>query len=69
MLTTNLNYARAFFNRYLLGEACLHDDVNAKDTLNKILRKTTCTLTAYALALTDFADFVKKSGPFSSTPQ
>jgi len=48
MLTTNLHYARAFFNPYLLGEACLHDDANAKEALNKILRKTANTSTAYA---------------------
>jgi hypothetical protein len=59
MLTTNLHYARALFNPYLLGEACLHDDVNTKETLNKVLRKTIRTLTAYALALTDFANFVE----------
>jgi hypothetical protein len=37
MLTTNLHYAWAFFNPYLLGEALLHDDANAKEVLNKVL--------------------------------
>jgi hypothetical protein len=59
MLTTNIHYARALFNPYLLGEAHLHDDANAKEALNKVLRKTTITLTAYALTLKDFADFVE----------
>ncbi len=39
MLTTDLHYARAFLNPYLLGEVCLHDDVDAKEALNKVLRK------------------------------
>jgi hypothetical protein len=65
MLTTDLHYARALFNPYLLGEACLHDDVNVKETLNKILRKRACTLIAYALALKDFANFVESQGPCS----
>ncbi len=41
MLKTNLHYARAFFNPYLLGEVCLHDDANVKevwDGLFKILK-------------------------------
>jgi hypothetical protein len=68
MLTTNLHYAKAFFNPYLLGEARLHDDVNAKETLNKILQKIACTLIAYALTLQDFIDFVESQGPFLNTP-
>jgi hypothetical protein len=49
MLTIDLHYATALFNPNLLGEACLHDDANAKEALNKVLRKTTCTSIAYAL--------------------
>jgi len=37
MLTTDLHYARTLFNPYLLDEACLHDDADAKDVLNIIL--------------------------------
>jgi len=37
MLTTNLHYTRAFLNPYLLGEACLHDDVDAKEALYRVL--------------------------------
>jgi hypothetical protein len=59
MLTTNLHYAKAFLNPYLLGEVCLHNDVDAKGALNRILQKTTSTPTTYALALRDFANFVK----------
>jgi len=36
-----------------LGETHLHDDVDAKEALNKVLWKITCTPTAYALALKD----------------
>jgi hypothetical protein len=68
MLTTDLHYARALFNPYLLGEAHLHDDVDAKQALNKVLQKIVSTLTAYALVLKDFANFVKNQGPFSNTP-
>jgi len=39
-----------------LGEAHLHDDVDAKEALNKVLWKTTRTPTAYALALRDFVE-------------
>jgi hypothetical protein len=41
MLKMNLHYARAFFNPYLLGEVCKHDDANVKeawDGLFKILK-------------------------------
>jgi len=40
MLTTNLHYVGAFFNPYLLGGACLHDDVYMKKMLNHVLQKT-----------------------------
>jgi hypothetical protein len=53
MLMINLHYAKAFLNPYLLGEVHLHDDANAKEALNKVLRKTICTSTIYALALKD----------------
>jgi hypothetical protein len=36
MLMTDLHYAEAFLNSYLLGEACLRDDANA-EALNKVL--------------------------------
>jgi hypothetical protein len=35
----DLHYAGGLFNPYLLDEARLHDDVDAKETLNKVLRK------------------------------
>jgi hypothetical protein len=68
MLTIDLHYARALFNPCLLGEACLHDDANAKEALNIVLQKTTIAPTTYALALKDFADFVESRGPFFDTP-
>jgi hypothetical protein len=37
MLTTDLHYAKALLNSYLLGEVHLHDDVDVKGALNKIL--------------------------------
>jgi hypothetical protein len=37
MLMINLHYARAFFNPYLLDQAYLHDDVDVKEALNKVL--------------------------------
>ncbi len=37
MLMINLHYDGAFFNPYFLGEAHLHDDIDAKEALNKIL--------------------------------
>jgi hypothetical protein len=49
MLTTNLHYAKALLNSYLLGEVRLHDDVDAKEALNIIFWKITSTLTTYAL--------------------
>jgi hypothetical protein len=68
MLTIDLHYARALFNPCLLGEACLHADANAKEALNIVLQKTTITLTTYALALKDFANFVEIRGPFLTPP-
>jgi len=68
MLMTNLHYARAFLNPYLLGEVCLHDDVDAKEASNTVLRKIISTPTTYALVLRDFANFVESQGPFSNTP-
>jgi hypothetical protein len=48
MLTTNLPYAKALFNPWLLGETCLHDDVDAKEVLSKVLQKIISISTAYA---------------------
>jgi hypothetical protein len=48
MLTTDLHYAKALLNSYLLGEVRLHDDVDAKEVLNRILWKITITPTTYA---------------------
>jgi len=56
MLLIDLHYAKALLNPYLLGEACLLDDANAKEALNKISRKITRTPTTYALALKDFEE-------------
>ncbi len=36
-LTTNLHYVGAILNPYLLGEVRLHDDVDVKEALNKVL--------------------------------
>jgi hypothetical protein len=41
MLTTNEDYVRAFLDPYLLGEAYLHDDINAKEMLKRVLWKST----------------------------
>jgi hypothetical protein len=59
MLTTDLHYAKALFNPYLLGEARLHDDTNVKEVLNRLLQKIIRTPTTYALVLKDFANFVE----------
>jgi hypothetical protein len=64
----NLHYARALLNPYLLGETRLHDDVDVKQALNKILQKTIHASTTYALILKKFIDFVEIQGPFSDTP-
>jgi hypothetical protein len=56
---TNLYYVGPFLNPYLLGEDCLHNDANAKEALNKILRKTVCMPSAYALVLKSFTNFVE----------
>jgi len=68
MLTTNLHYVKAFFNPYLLGEVRLHDDANAKEIFNKILRKIVHITIAYALDLRKFTNFVESQGPFFYTP-
>jgi hypothetical protein len=56
-----LTLCKVLFNPYLLGEARLHDDVDVKEAFNRVLWKTTCTPTAYALA---FRDFVESWSPF-----
>jgi hypothetical protein len=58
----------ALLNPYLLDEARLYDDADVKEALNKVLRKKTSTLTAYVVALKDFANFVENQGPFFDTP-
>jgi hypothetical protein len=68
MLTIDLHYAGPFLKPYLLGEACLHDDVDANEAFNRVLQKTISTPTTYALALRDFANFVKSQGSFFDTP-
>ncbi len=65
MLMTDLHYVRAFLNPYLLGEACLHVDANAK-AFNRVLQKITHTPIAYALVL---RDFVENWSPFFNIPQ
>ncbi len=67
MLTTDLHYARALLNPYLLGEICLHNDVDVKETLNHVLQKNTNNSTTYTQALKDFVDFVENQGPFFDT--
>ncbi len=37
MLTTDLCYVGAIFNPYLFGEGHLHDDVDVKEAINKVL--------------------------------
>jgi hypothetical protein len=49
MLTINLHYVKALLNSYSLGEALLHDNVDVKETLNKILQKTASTPTTNVL--------------------
>ncbi len=68
ILIIGLHYAGAFFNPYLLGEACLHDDVHVKEALNITLQKTTLIVIAYALTLRDFASFVESRSPFFNIP-
>jgi hypothetical protein len=46
---TDLHYARALFNPYLLDEVRLHDDADAKEALNIVLQKTARILITYAL--------------------
>jgi hypothetical protein len=55
---------KVLFNPYLLGEARLHDDVDVKEALNRVLWKIVRTPTAYDLAL---KDFVESWSPFSNT--
>jgi hypothetical protein len=68
MLTTDLHYARALLNPYLLGEVRLHNDIDVKETLICVLRKNTNNSTTYAQALKDFVDFIENQRPFSGTP-
>jgi hypothetical protein len=48
-----------FYHPYLLGEARLHDDLDVKKMLNRVLRKKINTSIAYAISLRDFANFVE----------
>jgi hypothetical protein len=59
MLAIDLHYATTFLNPYLLGEACLHGDVDVKEALNIILQKIVDTLIAYALTFKKIVDFVE----------
>ncbi len=68
MLMTNLHYAMALLNPYLLGEVCLHGDANAKEALKRVLWKIACIPIACTLVLRNFVDFVKSQGPFYDTP-
>jgi hypothetical protein len=49
----------ALHNLYLLCEARLHDDVDVKEALNKVLQETIGFLTTHALVLKDFINFVE----------
>ncbi len=56
---TNLHYARAFHNSYLLFEAHLHDDAHAKESFNCVLKKNINSPSTYAQSLKDFVNFVE----------
>ncbi len=68
MLMIDLHYVGTLLNPYLLGEVHLHHDVDAKEALNIFLQKTNGVLTAYALALEDFVNFVKNKVLFLTCP-
>jgi hypothetical protein len=67
MLTTNIHYARALFNPYLLGGVCLHDDANAKEIFKSFAKKTHSP-TTYPLTLKKVTNFVESQGPFFDVP-
>jgi hypothetical protein len=59
MLMTNLHYAKVLFNSHLLAKAWLHDDVDAKETLDRVLWKIILNLVTYFQALKNFVNFVE----------
>jgi hypothetical protein len=64
----DLHYAKALFNPYLLNEVHLHDDVDAKEVLNRMLQKNINSPTSYAQVLKDFTNFVENQRPFLAPP-
>jgi hypothetical protein len=44
--------------------ALFNTNANAKETIKRVLQKIASTSTTYALALRNFADFVKSRSPF-----
>ncbi len=68
MMKTNLHYVRAFLNPYLLGNNMIHDDVNAKEGIKRVLWKMLVDATSYVQALTNFANLAEGQGPFADIP-
>jgi hypothetical protein len=59
MEDVDLHYAKALFNPYLLNEVHLHDDANAREVLNHMLKKNTSSPTT---------NFVENQRPFLTPP-
>jgi len=65
LMLTNLYYARAFFNPFMIDLTFLHKDSFAKQALNRVIRKMNVSLgLSTNEAMTEFMEFEKKIGPF-----
>jgi hypothetical protein len=68
MLRTDLHYAGALLNPYLLDEVTLIDDREATEAVVRVLRKLTTNDVAFASALSEYQSFRDHRGIFAGLP-
>jgi hypothetical protein len=68
MMRTDLHYAAALLNPFLLDEVVLEDDNDAKEAIISVLRKLTVGGFAFADALSEYQSFRDRRGIFAGLP-
>jgi hypothetical protein len=68
MMLTDLHYAAALLNPFLLDEVTLMDDNEAREAILEVLRKLTTGGFAFAAALSEYQAFRDRRGVFAGLP-
>lgn len=68
LMLTDLHWAGALLNPFLIGNMSLHENPRARPALNRVLRKLTHDEASYLLGITEFQDFIENRGAFEGVP-